>query len=87
MVLRDGHRSRFKFGIRDVSGVDTFPLSFQHFKSDDRVPLQSAILLKMVVLCQRYISEATALANGGGAAMPSMAGALTKKIKFPLVLK
>ena len=86
IVLTDGRRIRFKFGIRDVSGVDTFPLSFQHFKSYDRVLLQSATLLRCVVLCQRFISEATAVANGGGAAMPSMAGALTK-INFPLVLK
>ena len=85
IVLRDGRRIRFKFGIRDVSGVDTLPLPSLKLKSSDRVPLQSAILLKMVVLCQRDVS-ATAVPNGGGTAVPSMAGARTK-MEFPLVVK
>ena len=87
IVPLGGHRVHFKFDNRDASGLDAFPLSTKDFKSKDWANLQSAILLKCVVLCQRYISEETAVANGGGAAMPSRAGALTKKIHFPLVLK
>ena len=85
-MLPDGHRICFKFDYRDAFGVNAFPLSTKDFKSMDRASLQSAILLKMVDLCQRDVS-ATAVPTGGGAAMPSMAGALTKKIDFPLVIK
>ena len=85
IVLTDGHRIHFKFANRDAFGGNAFPLSTNDFQSKDRAFLQSTILLKMVVLCQRYV--AMAVANGGGVAMPSMAGAHTKKMEFPLNVK
>ena len=69
-------------GNRAASGGDAFPLTIQ---SSSTAPGR----VSRVTILQRCnaLYGGGGAASGGGAAKPSMAGARTKKMDFPLVIK